>query len=96
MEHAPQPPGVVREDRERVFPSVALVDDNVQTQVGGEIELTAETRRLACPDRRGVVRVFRQAVVIQPGLADGGHVRTPGQVAEGDVVSISRLVHRGG
>ena len=75
MENPAQLTGVFPQDGQRVFPRVALVDDNVETRLGREVELLAKhggLRRLVCAL---LALAFREMVVIQSGLADG---RDPG------------------
>jgi hypothetical protein len=71
MEHAADAPGVAAQDGKGVVPRITLMDDGVEAEVGGEIELLAEEAGLTLLERGDFGGIFRQMVVIEADFAQG-------------------------
>ena len=87
MKHAADAPGERRQLRERVLQRLALVNDAVESEFGGHLQLLTENVSLLpfvlCIIRVGEARLLTwQMMIIQPDLANGDDLRMPGQFAQ--------------
>lgn len=92
MKDATQPAGVIAQNIEGISPCVALVDDHVQSEIGGDSELLPEEARLGDLVGGDNTLTFGQAVVVQAGFTDGGNTRMAGESAQHVIQIIRRLI----